>query len=352
MAAVSGVHSAIFEKSGREPAGRGIRDGMVPAASTSSPARRTELEVIRGWHNIRSEHHGCVATIGNFDGVHLGHRALIGQLAALGRERAVPTTLVTFEPQPLEFFARENAPPRLTRLREKLSALRALPIDRVALLRFDARLCAMSPVEFVESCLVGGLGVRVVVAGDDFRFGHRGEGNFDLLVRLGEQHGFDVVRRETCRVRGGRVSSSWIRDALANDELRIACELLGRSYTVTGRVAYGDQRGRTIGFPTLNVPIRRYRSALRGVYAVKVAGLEEHELDAVANLGTRPTVDGSATVLEAHVFDWSGDAYGRCVDVSFTAKIRDERKFDTFDALKTQIAHDSARACAILGRSK
>jgi riboflavin kinase/FMN adenylyltransferase len=308
------------------------------------------LEVIRGGHNIRPEHHGCVATIGNFDGVHLGHRALIGQLAALGRERAVPTTLVTFEPQPQEFFAGENAPPRLTRLREKLSALRALPLDRVALLRFDARLCAMSPVEFVESFLVAGLGVQVVVAGDDFRFGYRGEGNFDLLVSLGERHGFDVVRRETCCVRGGRVSSSWIRDALANDEIAIARELLGRPYAVSGRVARGEQRGRTIGFPTLNIPIRRYRSALRGVYAVRVAGLEERELAAVANLGTRPTVDGRGVVLEVHVFDWIGDAYGRCVDVSFVAKIRDERKFDTFDALKLQIGRDSDRAREMLGR--
>ena len=309
------------------------------------------MEVIRGRHNIRPEHHGCVATIGNFDGVHLGHRALIGQLATLGRERAVPTTLVTFEPQPQEFFAGENAPPRLTRLREKLGALRALPLDRVALLRFDERLCAMSPVEFVESFLVAGLGVRVVVAGGDFRFGYRGEGNFDLLVSLGGQHGFDVVRRETCRVRGGRVSSSWIRDALANDELEIARELLGRPYAVNGRVVRGDQRGRTIGFPTLNIPIRLHRPALYGVYAVRVAGLEERELGAVANLGTRPTVDGRGVVLEAHVFDWSGDAYGRCVDVSFVAKIRDERKFDTFDALKLQIGRDGARAREMLGRS-
>ena len=309
------------------------------------------MEVIRGWHNIRPEHHGCVATIGNFDGVHLGHRALIGQLATLGRERAVPTTLVTFEPQPQEFFAGENAPPRLTRLREKLNALRTMPLDRVALLRFDARLCAMSPVEFVESFLVAGLGVQVVVAGDDFRFGYRGEGNFGLLVSLGEQHGFDVVRRETCRVRDGRVSSSWIRDALANDELEIARELLGRPYAVNGRVARGDQRGRTIGFPTLNIPVRRYRSALRGVYAVRVAGLEEQELDAVANIGTRPTVDGRGVVLEVHVFDWGGDAYGRCVDVSFVAKIRDERKFDTFDALKDQIGRDSARAREMFGGS-
>ena len=308
------------------------------------------MEVIRGWHNVRPEHHGCVATIGNFDGVHLGHRALIDQLAALGRERDAPTTLVTFEPQPLEFFAGENAPPRLTRLREKLTALHALPLDRVALLRFDARLCAMSPVEFVESFLVAGLGVRVVVAGGDFRFGYRGEGNFDLLLSLGERHGFEVVRRETCRVRGGRVSSSWIRDALANDELEIARELLGRPYTVSGRVAHGDRRGRTIGFPTLNIAIARRRPALRGVYAVRVAGLESRELDGVANLGTRPTVDGSGVVLEVHVFDWSGDAYGRCIDVGFVAKIRDERKFDSFDALKSQIGRDSARAREILGR--
>ena len=305
--------------------------------------------MIRGWHNIRPEHHGCVATIGNFDGVHLGHRALIGQLATLGREHAVPTTLVTFEPQPQEFFAGENAPPRLTRLREKLNALRAMPLDRVALLRFDARLCAMSPVEFVESFLVAGLGVRVVVAGDDFRFGYQGEGNFGLLVSLGERHGFEVVRRETCRVHGGRVSSSWIRDALANDELEIARELLGRPYAVNGRVVRGDQRGRTIGFPTMNIPVRRYRSALRGVYAVRVAGLGERELDAVANIGTRPTVDGRGVVLEVHVFDWGGDAYGRCVDVSFVAKIRDERKFDTFDALKDQIGRDSARAREMFG---
>ena len=309
------------------------------------------MEVIRGWHNVRPEHHGCVATIGNFDGVHLGHRALIGQLAALGREHAVPTTLVTFEPQPLEFFAGENAPPRLTRLREKLTAFRTLPLDRVALLRFDARLCAMSPVEFVESFLVAGLGVRVVVAGDDFRFGYQGEGNFDLLVSLGERHGFDVVKRETCCVRGARASSSWIRDALANDELDIARELLGRPYTVGGRVARGDQRGRTIGFPTLNIGFRRRRPALRGVYAVRVAGLADRELDAVANLGTRPTVDGSGVVLEVHVFDWSGDVYGRNVDVSFVSKIRDERKFDSFDALRAQIGRDSARAREILGRS-
>ena len=308
------------------------------------------MEVIRGWHNVRPEHHGCVATIGNFDGVHLGHRALIDQLAALGRERDAPTILVTFEPQPLEFFAGENAPPRLTRLREKLTALHALPLDRVALLRFDARLCAMSPVEFVESFLVAGLGVRVVVAGGDFRFGHRGEGNFDLLLSLGERHGFEVVRRETCRVRGGRVSSSWIRDALANDELEIARELLGRPYTVSGRVAHGDRRGRTIGFPTMNIAIARRRPALRGVYAVRVAGLESRALDGVANLGTRPTVDGSGVVLEVHVFDWSGDAYGRCIDVGFVAKIRDERKFDSLEALKSRIGRDSARAREILGR--
>ena len=308
------------------------------------------MEVIRGWHNVKPGHHGCVATIGNFDGVHLGHRTLIEQLAALGRERAVPATLVTFEPQPQEFFAGGDAPPRLTRLREKLCALGATPLDRVALLRFDARLSTMPPVEFVESFLVAGLGVRAVVAGDDFRFGHGGEGNFDLLVSLGERYGFDVVARATFNARGGRVSSSRIRGALASGELEVARDLLGRRYTMGGRVVRGDRRGRTIGFPTLNVPSRRHRTALRGVYAVRVAGLEDRELDAVANLGTRPTVGGDGMVLEAHVFDWSGDAYGRHVEVGFVAKIRDERKFESFGALKAQIGRDGARARAILGR--
>ena len=308
------------------------------------------MEVIRGRHNVKPGRHGCVATIGSFDGVHLGHRALIEQLAALGRERAVPATLVTFEPQPQEFFAGGDAPARLTRLREKLGALGATPLDRVALLRFDARLSAMSPVEFVESFLVAGLGVRVVVAGDDFRFGHGGEGNFDLLASLGERHGFDVVGHATFNARGGRVSSSRIRDALAGGELEVARELLGRRYTMSGRVVHGDRRGRTIGFPTLNVPSRRHRTALRGVYAVRVAGLEGRELDAVANLGTRPTVGGDGVVLEAHVFDWSGDAYGRHVEVGFVAKIRDERKFESFEALKAQIGRDGARARKILGR--
>lgn len=307
------------------------------------------MEVIRGWHNVRPEHRGCVATIGNFDGVHLGHRALIEQLAALGRERAVPATLVTFEPQPLEFFTGEGAPTRITRLRDKLRALDALPVDRVAVLRFDSALCSMSPVEFVDTFLVGGFGVRAVVAGQDFRFGYRGEGTFDLLSELGERHGFEAIRRETFSVRGGRVSSTLIRDALANDELEIARELLGRSYSLSGRVARGDQRGRTIGFPTLNLPIRRHRPALRGVYAVKISGLDGRDLDGVANIGTRPTIDGHGVVLETHVFDWSGDAYGRYVDVAFVAKIRDERKFDSFDELRDRIAMDADRAREILG---
>ena len=307
------------------------------------------MEVIRGWHNVRPQHRGCVATIGNFDGVHLGHRALIEQLAALGRERAVPATLVTFEPQPLEFFAGEGAPARITRLRDKLRALDALPVDRVAVLRFDTALCSMSPVEFVESFLVAGIGVRAVVAGEDFRFGYRGEGNFGLLSELGERHGFEVIRRETFSARGGRVSSSWIRDALANDELVIAHELLGRRYSLSGRVTLGDQRGRTIGFPTLNMPIRRYRPALRGVYAVKVNGLDGRALAGVANIGTRPTVDGHGVVLETHVFDWSGDAYGRYIDIAFVDKIREERKFDSLDELRARIAMDAERAREILG---
>ena len=261
------------------------------------------------------------------------------------------TILVTFEPQPQEFFAGENAPPRLTRLREKLGALGAMPLDRVALLRFDALLSAMPPVEFVESFLVAGLGVRAVVAGDDFRFGYRGEGNFDLLASLGERHGFDVVRRATFTVRGGRVSSSWIRDALANGRAggrpRAARPPLYRERQGGAwRSARPHHR-----IPDFEHPFRRHHPALRGIYAVKVAGLQAWTLDAVASLGTRPTVGGRRLVLEVYVFDWNGNAYGRHVDVSFVAKIRDERKFDSLETLKDWIARDAVRAREILGRT-
>ena len=252
------------------------------------------MEVIRGWYNIRPEHHGCVATIGNFDGVHLGHRALIGQLATLGPRTRRPDHPSSRSSRSHRSSSRERTrPPRLTRLREKLNALRTMPLDRVALLRFDARLCAMSPVEFVESFLVAGLGVQVVVAGDDFRFGYRGEGQFRPPGLAGASSMVSTssgARRVVSAMDG--VSSSWIRDALANDELEIARELLGRPYAVKrqGRACATSGAAPSDFYPEQSrfaATARRWR----GVYAVRVAGLEEQELDAVANIGTRPTVD-------------------------------------------------------------
>lgn len=306
------------------------------------------LELIRGRYSLRPEHRGCVATIGNYDGVHRGHRALLDQLDVLARKHCLPSTLITFDPSPQEFFSASAAPPRLTLLREKIASLSSSPLNRMLLLRFDESLRRMTWEDFVDIVLVKDLGVRAVLVGDDFRFGHRGEGDFNHLLDIGAERGFEVVRIETFSVRGRRVSSSWIRKALALGDLDLVRELLGRDYSLGGRVRRGDARGRTIGFPTLNLPMHGRSSALLGIYAVRVKGLDDRVQDAVAYIGPRPTVGGTDTVLEVHVFDWTGDAYGRYVEILFVSYIRGDRKFDSLDALKDQIAVDSAHARTIL----
>jgi len=298
------------------------------------------MELIRGLHNLKPRHHGCVATIGNFDGVHLGHQAVIGQLAVKSGDLGVPTTVITFEPQPREYFTHGQTPARLTRLREKLQALRRYAVDRVLVLRFDARLADMEAEEFIDRILIDGLGVRYLVVGDDFRFGHRRAGDFAMLQRAGKAHGFQVVNLHTFSIDGERVSSTRIRDALAEGNLAAAEKLLGRPYRMSGRVARGDQRGRTIGFPTANLHLHRKKVPLSGVFAVELFGLEREPVQGVANVGTRPTVDGTRTLLEVHLFDFDRDIYGRYVDVDFLHGIRDEMRFESFDALKAQIARD------------
>ena len=307
------------------------------------------MELIRGLHNLRARNSGCVATIGNFDGVHLGHRAILAQLLGRAVARELPSALICFEPQPQEFFAGANAPSRLTRLREKLELLSATSLSRVVLLRFNRDLATLSALDFVEQILVDGLGVRDLVVGDDFRFGHNGEGSFDLLVEQGARLGFEVHKRATFSAAGGRVSSSWIRDALANGELDLAAELLGRPYAIGGRVQRGRQLGRTIGFATANVSLGRVSSPLRGVYAVRVAGLGETLWPGVANLGRRPTVDGERMLLEVHLFDFDADVYGRHLRVEFVQRIRDERRFASLDELKQQIARDATAGRERLG---
>ncbi len=302
------------------------------------------MELIRGLHNLKPAHHGCVATIGNFDGVHLGHQAVIGQLAEKAQELGLPTTVMLFEPQPQEFFQPQDALPRLTRFREKLQALRRYSVDRVLCVRFDARFAAIEPEEFIRRILVEGLGVRYLVVGDDFRFGNGRRGDFAMLREAGERHGFQVVNMHTFSIDGERVSSTRVRTALAAADLVTAEKLLGRPYRMCGRVAHGDKRGRTIGVPTANIHLHRKATPIKGVYAVEMFGLKTEPLPGVANIGTRPTVDGSRTLLEVHLLDFDEDIYGSHVSVDFLHKLRDEKRFASFDELKKRIYLDVTHA--------
>lgn len=301
--------------------------------------------LIRGLHNLRAAHRGCVATIGNFDGVHLGHQAVLEALTARARTEGLPSLVITFEPQPLEFFRPDQAPARLTRLREKLEAIAACGVDRVLLIRFNAAFAAVEAVDFVKSVLVGRLGLRHLYVGDDFRFGNGRLGDFAMLSEMGRSLGFGVESLDTIAEDGCRVSSTRIREALQAGDLEHAARCLGRRYRICGRVAHGNKRGRTIGFPTLNIGLLRRLTPLRGVFAVQVIGLGDLALHGVANIGNRPTVAGDERLLlEVHLFDFAGDVYGRHVEVDFVAHIREERRFESFDALREQIARDAQQA--------
>ncbi|MCW8828747.1 MAG: bifunctional riboflavin kinase/FAD synthetase [Gammaproteobacteria bacterium] len=302
------------------------------------------MELIRGRHNLRPHHHGCVATIGNFDGVHLGHQAVLGQLAEKAAELCLPTTVITFEPQPQEYFDDAKIPPRLTRLREKLRALQRYSVNRVLCLPFNRALAQMEAEDFIQQVLIEGLGVRYLVVGDDFCFGKGRRGDFAMLQRAGAEHGFEVVHMHTYEVNGGRVSSTRIREALQAGNLSLAEQLLGRPYRMSGRVAHGNKLGRTIGFPTANIFLHRKKTPVEGVFAVEMFGIEGEPVPGVANVGTRPTVGGTRALLEVHLFDFEGEIYGRHVHVDFLHRIREERRFESFDALKAQILRDAEEA--------
>ncbi|MCU7914893.1 MAG: bifunctional riboflavin kinase/FAD synthetase [Candidatus Thiodiazotropha sp. (ex Gloverina cf. vestifex)] len=311
------------------------------------------MQLVRGLHNLKSDHHGCVATIGNFDGVHMGHQSVFRHLMEKGAELDLPTTVVTFEPQPREFFQTATAPARLTRLREKLQAIEAVGIERVVVLEFNKRLAAMPAERFVDELLVEGLGARFLSVGDDFRFGKGRMGDFELLRRMGEQHGFEVENMNTYKLDADRVSSTRIRELLTEGDFTTANQYLGRAYRICGRVAHGDERGRTIGFPTMNVNLHRRVSPLRGVYAVRVDGLGDKSYPGVANIGIRPTVEGDTRyLLEVHLFDFDRTVYGEHVSVEFMQKLRDEKRFDSFETLRQQILLDADVAREILGLSK
>lgn len=302
------------------------------------------MELIRGLKNLHAQHRGCVATIGNFDGVHLGHQAVLGQLAEQAARRHVPSVVITFEPQPMEYFRPEQAPPRLTRFREKFEVLRRFSVDRLVCLPFNRALAQMPASEFIRRVLVDGLGVRYLVVGDDFRFGRGREGDFAMLQRAGAEHGFEVVNMHSFCIEGARVSSTRIRQALHTGDLATAEKLLGRQYRMSGRVAHGDKIGRQLGYPTANIHIRRRVTALQGIFVVEVYGLPGEPLAGVASLGTRPTVNGKKMLLEVYLFDFDRAIYGAHLQVGFVHKLRDELRFTSLDALKIQIDKDVTQA--------
>ena len=308
------------------------------------------MELIRGLHNLRARHRGCVTTIGAFDGVHRGHQAVIGDLRARARELGLPATVIVFEPLPREYFAPLGAPPRLMSFREKLPVLARCGVDRLLCIRFDGRFSGMSAESFIRRVFVDGLAARHVVVGDDLRFGHDREGNIELLREAGRRFGFGVSPMPTVEVDGERVSSTRLRSVLEAGDFATAERLLGRPYAMTGKVVYGRQLGATIGVPTANLQLNRVRAPLAGVYVVEVGGLGAGLRPAVANVGTRPTVgDGIKANLEVHLLDFGQNVYGRTIEVVFRRRIRDERKFASLDELKARIEADIAEARTCFG---
>jgi riboflavin kinase/FMN adenylyltransferase len=293
--------------------------------------------------------HGSVVCIGAFDGLHLGHRGLVDRAVARARALGVDAVALSFEPLPREYFAGDAAPPRLSLPRAKFEGLRVLGADRVGLLRFDAKLAALDAREFVERVLVNRLAAREVWVGPEFRFGKGRGGDLALLKELGERHGFVAEAIAPVVVNGERVSSSTIRGLLGAGELDHAAHLLGRPYTITGKVVRGAQLGRKLGFPTANLRLGGKTPALGGIFATRVHGVADYPMPSVSSLGMRPTVNGTERLLEAHLFDFDGDLYGRRIEVEFVAKLRDELRFDNLDALTAQMHRDAAQARALLG---
>jgi riboflavin kinase/FMN adenylyltransferase len=307
------------------------------------------MELVRGLHNLAQCRDACVLTVGNYDGVHLGHQQMIGVLQSRARKFGAASTVLVFEPSSKEYIDPVGAPPRLTRWREKFLALAAQGVDRLVTLRFDEDIRAMTPRRF-EELIIGGLHARHVVVGDDFRYGCNAGGTIETLRAAGGQHGFSVEQVAPFVLEGLRVSSTLVRGRLDADDFEGAARLLGRRYRMLGRVVHGNELGRTLGFPTANLRLMRRKSPVHGILAVRVFGIDRHPLHGVASLGTRPTVGGSDLLLEVHVFDFSGDLYGRLIEVEFIGKLRNEVKFDSLEALTAQMNIDAAQARVLLSK--
>lgn len=301
------------------------------------------MRITHGFTPLGTPH---AVTIGNFDGLHLGHQAMLARLQDVARSRGLPTCVLSFEPHPREFFAPDQAPARLSSLREKAERLQQLGIDRLHVFRFDREFSALSADNFIKQVLGQTLQTRYVLVGDDFRYGAKRTGDFATLQQAGQSLGFDTEALPTVEVAAERVSSTAVREALAEGDLAHATLLLGRPYSISGRVVHGDKLGRDIGFPTANIQLKHNRPPLVGIFAVEVCGLDGSPLPGAASLGKRPTVKSpdAVPVLEVHLFDFNSEIYGRRVRVDFLHKLRDEEKYPDLDSLVAQIKRDVANA--------
>ena len=327
--------------------GAALANGRTPAAADGAPPRHSGAT-------------GCAVTIGNFDGVHRGHQAMLALLISEARHRSVPSCVLTFEPHPRDYFARRAgqpgaAPARIATLRDKLCELARCGVDQAVVLRFDARFAAQTPQSFITNVLVLGLQARYVLVGDDFRFGAQRGGDYTMLDAAGQAQGFDVARMMSYEVHGLRVSSSAVRAALAAGDMGQTAALLGRPYAISGHVVHGQKLGRSLGFRTLNLRFAHSRPAAMGIFVVQVHGLGPTPLPGVASLGVRPTVeDAGRVLLEVHCLDWPADlgpeaAYGRQISVDLLHKLHDERHYGSLAALQAGIAQDTADALAWWG---
>lgn len=307
------------------------------------------MQFFRGLHNIQSFPQGCVLTIGNYDGLHLGHDELLGKLQEKGKALGLPTVAMIFEPQPKELFDAEGAPARLCNLAEKIGIFEAKGLDALACMAFNKSFRSLSAQQFVEDVLIKKLNVKALIVGDDFRFGNDRGGDFAYLQKAGNEFGFDVQDTQTVQQQGKRISSTSIREALADGDLALAKEFLGRPYSISGRVAHGQKLGRTLGVPTANVILKRNKTPLVGVFAVTV-NTQQGSYKGVANIGMRPTVGALTPILEPHLFDFSGDLYGQRIEVVFEQKIRDEKRFNGLDELKAAIHNDIQLAKAFFNQ--
>jgi riboflavin kinase / FMN adenylyltransferase len=310
------------------------------------------MEFIRGHINLQRQRKSCVATIGNFDGVHLGHQAVLDQLKNSAKNSDLISTVVIFEPQPIEYFSPDKAPSRLTRLREKLQQFVCHDVDRVVCLRFDEKMANLSAAEFVDDILLDALSVKKLIIGDDFRFAKNREGDYHYLLNAAQEKDFEVSMTKSFTSQSERVSSTLIRQALDNGDMNKATRLLGRPYRISGRVVHGDKRGRELGFATANIELHRYLSPVAGIFSGRVYGLDNESLDAAIYVGSRPLYKGKRVILEVHILDFDDDLYGRHLQVELLEKLRGEGHFDSEEELVNQVQEDIKDARQSLKRNK